>query len=119
MEKAKKALTTDELDLAFALARGREAGLVKDAAPDKAPTPKVIIVRESVRESVITDGVTFGCLIASVAIGRYLDSGALQWIAGLMFVVFLLGRSIRDGAKRFFTIAEARAELDRLEKEGK
>lgn len=84
-------------------------------------SPKILIVHETIMESVISDAFTFGALIISVFIGWFIGSEALQWIAGLILIMGVIGRGV-GRMKKHLTIAEARAELDRLEaefKEGK
>jgi hypothetical protein len=75
---------------------------------------KIMIVHETVRDSYISDAGTFGALLISIFVGWLLDSQALQWIAGLMFIIGVLFRSLR-GMKYHYTVASARAELDRIE----
>ena len=74
---------------------------------------EVIIINETVWESWQKDIVSFGSLIICIAVGVYLDSSALQWIAGFMFILMLLTRALAQ-TKRL-TIPQARKRLDELE----
>ncbi|MGH7250046.1 MAG: hypothetical protein ACREGC_03660 [Minisyncoccia bacterium] len=80
----------------------------------------ILIIYESRKDSIITDLFTFGSLTAAVGMGVLLNSTALQWIAGLSWAAFVLGAGARkiNNFKRSYTIAEARAYLDKIEKEG-
>lgn len=80
----------------------------------------ILIIYETRKDSIISDLFTFGSLTAVVGIGVLLNSTALQWIAGLAWVAIMLAAGARkiNNFKRCYTIAEARAVLDRLDKEG-
>jgi len=75
---------------------------------------KIMILHETVAESIVCDFFTFGCLIASCYIGYLLDSSALQWIAGVLFVCSIIQRGFSQYSNHY-SIAGARAELDRIE----
>lgn len=77
---------------------------------------EIIILHESVWDSIKTDIFTFGCLIASIYVGVLLQSSALQWIAGLMLMLSIITRGIHK-MERHMTIPQARIRLDELEKE--
>lgn len=73
----------------------------------------VIIIRETVAESIVTDVVTFACLIVSIAVGKWLGSDALQWIAGILMVLTIIATKPR-WRKTFYSIADAKAYLDTI-----
>jgi hypothetical protein len=80
--------------------------------------PTVIIIHETVATSVTNDLVSFGTLSASIYVGHLLDSGAMQWIAGILWLLWVLSRAGRFiGDKRnHLTIEQARARLDAIER---
>ncbi len=90
----------------------------KLAEPDKHPKPetKVIIIRETTWESILSDCFTFGCPAALMLAGWFMGSSAMQWLGFLTFWVVAVAQapSLR---KSKMTIQEARLELDRLETE--
>lgn len=55
-------------------------------------------------------------LFAPVALGVYLDSAAMQWIGFVMGLIMMSVWAYNDPTK-FTTIADARAYLDKLERE--
>lgn len=75
---------------------------------------KVIIVRETLRESVLSDTYSLLMLFAMVVPGYLLGIAALQWIGAVLFMVWLLSVGSGKYTKRR-NIAEARAYLDELE----
>ena len=113
-DKTDRPLTADELDLAFAIARAQEAGLVSIA---KDPVVNTIYLHESMLESILKDVFTFGCTIAMSAFGQWLNNTALEWVGSWLVFLFVAGWFTRY--KKCRTIPEARAELDRIEKQGR
>lgn len=77
----------------------------------------VLILRETVSESLISDGVTLAVGAVFVGLGVLLKSEAMQWLGAILTMLSVFARAI--GMKRIFTIAEARAELDRIEREAR
>lgn len=75
--------------------------------------PNIIIVRETVRESIITDTYSLLVAFAMVLPGYLLDIESLQWLGSALFMVWLLSAGNNYTTRR--TIAEARAYLDELE----
>lgn len=51
---------------------------------------QVVMVNETIVESIGRDAVTFVTLLGSVGIGVLVDSTALQWIAGLTWCVWFI-----------------------------
>lgn len=82
---------------------------------EKENVPTIIVVRETVTESIITDTYTFGCLIGTCLVGYFLDIPALSWIGGLMTVGAIIFRGMKGVDDASYTIAEARAKLDEIE----
>lgn len=78
-------------------------------------TPEVIVVHESILASYLKDFATFGSLCAVVGIGVVLDSPALQWVAGLCWVIVVLGAAMKSINSQRFTVAGARKRLDEIE----
>ena len=74
---------------------------------------KIIIVHETMLQSYINDAGTFGGLILSCYVGYLLDSSALQWIAGLFLILFIVSRSVGK-YETHYTVEEAQEELDRI-----
>jgi hypothetical protein len=80
------------------------------------PEPKnTIVIYESLRDSIISDSYTFAMLMLVMGIGKFVGSDAIVWIGALMFLFGVMFRTI--AASKRYTIDEARAELDRIEKE--
>lgn len=77
----------------------------------------IIILHETLWQSVVRDTYTFGALAAVVGLGVYLESAALQWIGGIIWMMWLLSRAARlagDKSSRL-TVEEARRKLDDIE----
>lgn len=103
-------LSTDELDLAFALARGREAGLVKEV---KKALPVFYYCHETAWQSTRRDAVTLATFATMIGLGVICNSSAMQWTGALIFFMSLFARS--KSAMRTMTPDEIRADLLRLE----
>lgn len=74
---------------------------------------EIIIIRESQRESFITDLTSSATLVLVVLIGVALHSSALQWIGGVIAALWVL--SLVSTRHQKMTIAQARKRLDDLE----
>lgn len=79
----------------------------------------VLLIRETVWESIASDGFTFIMVMALVGLGRVIESTALQWVGAIAFFAITMNRAKLFLEKRTFTVAEARAELDRIEREAR
>lgn len=77
----------------------------------------VLIIRETVSESLISDGVTLAVGAVFVGLGVLLKSDAMQWLGAILTMLNVFARAM--GMRQVFTIAEARAELDRIEREAR
>ncbi len=59
---------------------------------------EILIIHETVIESVITDLVTIGTLSAIIGLSVYVfESEAMQWVGAIIFFVWLLSRSSKAG----------------------
>lgn len=78
---------------------------------------KVIVIRETWKESIISDTYSYLIAIGMMLPGYLLDINALQWLGAVMFIITLLAMGANSKVK--MTIAEAREYLDKLEEEAK
>lgn len=76
---------------------------------------EIIVIRESTSESIIRDCVSAGTLIGLIGVGVVLDSQAMQWVAGIMWMLWMLARGLRIMKDNRFTIEKARLRLDEIE----
>jgi len=76
---------------------------------------EVILLKESLRDSLIRDAATYGGMIGSIYIGVWLDSQVLQWLAALMLIISVIGRAAAMAKQNRFTLPEARKRLDEIE----
>lgn len=75
--------------------------------------PTVIILHETVLQSLARAAGTFFMLAALIGLGVLLQSVALQWVGAIMGFIWLVAKGIRHG--RGVSITEARKRLDELE----
>lgn len=78
---------------------------------------RIIISDDRLWKSIARDTYSGAVLLALVLLGWWIGSAALQWIGGIVWILFLFGRAANTLQKYRFTITEARDELDRLEQE--
>lgn len=78
-------------------------------------SPEVIVIHESVLASYLKDIGSVGSLTAAVGLGIWLDSAALQWVAGLLWIVMILLASFKSTNDKRMTLADARKRLDEIE----
>jgi hypothetical protein len=76
---------------------------------------EIIVVHESVLASYLKDLASVGSLMAAVGLGIWLDSAALQWVAGLLWIVMILLASFKSTNDKRMTLADARKRLDEIE----
>lgn len=69
--------------------------------------PFIILIKESALGSIVKDIFTYGGLIAVISVGIYFESSALQWIAGIMFLIAALGWAAMRKGQRHLTPQEA------------
>lgn len=79
--------------------------------------PAVIVIRETWKESIISDTYTFLMAIAMMIPGYLLGIEALQWLGAAAFIITLLAMGVNSKTK--MTITEAREFLDKLEQDEK
>lgn len=78
--------------------------------------PKVVILRETVSESIRSDLFTAVTFVGLIGAGWLIGSGAMQWFGGILAAIVVISRAAGMGKR--MTIAEARAYLDSLERAG-
>lgn len=76
---------------------------------------EIIVVHESVLASYLKDIASVGSLTAAVGLGIWLDSAALQWVAGLLWIVMILTASFKTTNDKRMTVVDARKRLDEIE----
>ncbi len=74
----------------------------------------ILILKESLIQSLFSDLGSFFTFAAMVGLGVYLTSPAMQWVGAIAFLMVMIGRASKAGKR--FTIQEARTYLDELEK---
>ena len=61
----------------------------------------ILLLRETIAESIISDVVTVITLVVIIALAVYVfKSEAMQWVGGIMFFLWLLARAARIGLGR-------------------
>lgn len=83
---------------------------------DKAPQRKIMIIRESPWKSWARDASTFALFSAMIGVGWLLNSEPMQWVGAIVAFTTFLAQFSGFRKQHTFTIAEARAELDRIER---
>lgn len=83
---------------------------------DKPARPKIILIRETTRESWKRDASTFALFVGLIGIGILCKSDAMQWTGAIVGFVTIIAICSGRREKCTFTIEAARTELDRLEK---
>lgn len=73
---------------------------------------EIIIIKEGVVQSVISDAVTLLTIFAVIGAGRWIDSTVMQVLGVAMLC---LGALVLPADRKRLTIAEARSRLDELE----
>lgn len=76
---------------------------------------EVIVIRESLGESIAKDVSSVAALTAAVSLGVWLESSAMQWIGGVLWIIAIVSRLLRLLKDNRMSIEEARAFLDELE----
>lgn len=80
------------------------------------PEREIIILHETVAQSWFRDASTVAGFVALIGIGVYLESAALQWVGALLGFLTIINRMARLLKDNRFTIAQARARLDEIER---
>ena len=78
-------------------------------------SPEVIVIHESVLASYLKDIGSIVSLLAAVGLGIWLDSAALQWVAGLLWIVMVLTASVKSMNGNRMTVSDARKKIDEIE----
>lgn len=77
--------------------------------------PTVIIIRETWKESIVSDTYSYLMAIAMMVPGYFLNIDALQWLGAILFMITLL--AMGSNTKHKMTVTEARSRLDEIEKD--
>ena len=75
----------------------------------------ILVVDDRLWKSVSRDIVSIVTLFAMVGVGYVLGSVALQWIGGLIWILWIIARV--DAQRKKMTISQARKRLDELERQ--
>ena len=76
---------------------------------------KVIIIRETLAESLLSAAISFVSLTSMISVGVYLESSAMQWVAGIIWMLWIVGRSQSLMSRSIMTIQQAKEFLSELE----
>jgi uncharacterized membrane protein YdjX (TVP38/TMEM64 family) len=82
-----------------------------------ADKPIIVVVDDTLWKSIARDAVTFLTLAALTLFGWWIGSVALEWVGVMFAALFLFGRQYNSFENRQYTPEQARAEIDRIEKE--
>lgn len=79
--------------------------------------PQIIIIRETMWQSIVSDAVSFCTVVGVIGVGWWLGSSAMQWAGFCMLGVVAFARAgAQTAQKNRRTIAEAQAYLSELAK---
>ena len=78
---------------------------------------KVILIRETFRQSAAKDAVTWAMIVSLIGIGKWIDSTVMEVFGALLAFAGIVSLTLNASEKHRLTIDEARAELDRIERE--
>jgi len=80
---------------------------------------KIIIIHETIWESITRDMVTFSGVFGLIMLGVLLDSVPMQWVGAVLAMLGIFARSLElvKGESGHLNIAGARKRLDELEKQ--
>ena len=73
----------------------------------------IIILRETLWQSILSDTYTIAMCFAMILPGVWLDSSAMQWVGGVLLLLILMNKA--SGTSKRMTIEQARAKLDEIE----
>lgn len=73
---------------------------------------KILLIKQTLFESITQDLFSFGILSLTVWLGTYLGSWVLQLIAGISWIFWMFSRANSLTKNNKYTIEEARAKLD-------
>lgn len=75
----------------------------------------IVVYHETALQSIVSDIFTVGSLVAAVAVGKWIDSSALQWIAGILTIIAVVTFKPKQGVT-FTDVEKAKAFLDTVAK---
>lgn len=75
--------------------------------------PEIIIIRETMLQSWISDASSVVGFLALIGIGVYLESNAMQWAGAILGFITICGKAFERDKR--MTVAEARKRLDDIE----
>lgn len=76
---------------------------------------QVILLKESLLDSIIRDLVTFLTGAGLTGLGWWIGSDAMQWFGGVLFMLSVVARTAGLASTNRLTISEARKRLDEIE----
>jgi hypothetical protein len=74
---------------------------------------KIMLIHESVVMSWLRDASTFALFFALIGIGWFIGSSVLEVVGAIVAFITIASTPLKEKSK--FTVAEARAELDKIE----
>ena len=77
---------------------------------------QVILIRETLAESIVSNAITFGTVAGLIGLGVWLESGAMQWFGALMAMFSIFARTTGRVRAATMSTSEARAFIDRIER---
>jgi hypothetical protein len=78
---------------------------------------EVICIVKNWRDTLLHDLASIATFVVMLGTGVYLDSEAMQWIGGFLWLLWVFGFATAIQNKSRMTIAQARKRLDELEAE--
>jgi|GEM_PF-6838397 len=76
---------------------------------------QILLVHESLAQSIMKDLISGVTLLSMVGIGVWIDSGAMQWVAGIIWLLAMVGKSTAYAKNSVFSFDDARKRLDEWE----
>lgn len=82
---------------------------------DEITKTKVIVLHETVGQSIAKDAATVGATLLLWSIGHFADSAALEWIGCVMAGIFIFSRGVKIlRGEKIMTPEEARKAIDKI-----
>ena len=75
------------------------------------------MVHEKLWESIAKDVVSAAALLGTVGVGIWINAPALQWCAGVVWVLWVIGHSASSLKNNTYSFDAARKRLDEWERE--
>lgn len=76
---------------------------------------KILLVHESFAQSVMKDVISAVTLLSMVGVGVWIDSSAMQWVAGIIWLLWMVGKSASYAKNSVFSFDAARKRIDEWE----